>query len=298
MTDTNIDSDLKPDSETSPIADYLHCSVCLEPIVCPYSFGCGHNIDAQCFVQLRKHECPKCRFKFHDTKRYGVNLMLEGLLRDKIPNYDELAQKQMKYVKSIGLLKSYRKSPRYKNILSLCDKFITDHNHTARLTDLYEHVSKEMTATASESEVFTSDSALEVRYVLSLHNYGYITTTDGDDYVVELNDEMTLGAVLRELKDKCDKLTIIKLLTWTFEAVDEVANSGLDIQKTPFISDGDNGRLIDYILALGDKINIPNNRSESATVDEITDSESENESENESDGSDMVFDLVIRGTAL
>jgi len=303
MTD-NVDLD------TDSIPDFLQCSVCLDPVVCPYSFGCGHTVDAQCFVQLRKSECPKCRFKFDNVKKYGVNLMLEGLLREKIPNYDELAKKQMKYVKSVGVFKIYRRSKRYKKIVSLCNEIINTCNYAIKLSDLYEQIKDPLTtalasAAVSESSAAVSESSvardisLEIRYVLSKESeYHRITTTDGDDYVVNLEDEETMGNVLRELKDKIDELTIIKILSWTFGANDEVAHSGLNMHKTPFITDEDNEQLIDYLLDLGEKINIPKetkrNRATSSSSDEVSDdSDSDSDSESESETEGNVFGVLF-----
>jgi hypothetical protein len=290
MTDISLDLDSIP--------DFLQCCVCLDPVVCPYSFGCGHTVDAQCFVQLRKSECPKCRFKFGNVKKYGINLMLEGLLREKIPNYDELAKRQMKYVKSVGLFKNYRRSERYEKIASLCDEFINTHNYAVKLSDLYEHIIKELLTTEASAAVSEAsaarDKSLEIRYVLSKDSeYHRITTTDGDDYVVNLEGEETMGNVLRELKDKIDELTIIKLLSWTFGADDEVVHSGLNMHKTPFITDEDNDRLIDYLLDLGEKINIPKeakSRSNRLSLEEIS-SSSEAEPDPDSEDSDSESEL-------
>lgn len=226
------------------VEDDTTCPVCLEPVVCPYSLGCGHTLDARCFIQLKKKECPQCRFslKHHDIKKYGVNLMLQKLLREKVPNYDQLQQEQMKFVKSVGLLKAYRASARYAHCRRLIEEYIQDHCCACPLSDLITHIKST-----------EPDSELEIRYILDQsdrrHTYLQLDVDD-QPYVVD-SDEDNLALAFGSLRGRISENNVIQMIATSMSITSTVERCGLKLRNRPFLTEQE--KLIDHLISLGDK---------------------------------------------
>jgi hypothetical protein len=79
--------------------------------------------------------------------------MLQQLLKGIVPNYEQLQQEQMKFVKSIGLFKAYKSSSRYDEIRKHIEKYSQERENVCLLSDLIDYVSKKSKLTESESKI-------------------------------------------------------------------------------------------------------------------------------------------------
>ena len=263
--------------------DAFTCPICMDPVVCPYSFGCGHTLDVKCFVQLRKKECPKCRFKLHDAKKYGVNLMLQELLREKIPEYEQIKAEQIRFVKSVGLFETYTASTRFRDICRHMKTFMDDNNSVTTIPELTTYVQKnypahfpvtepspepptepplepscepptEAALEPSSEPPLEPGFGLEIRYILDkLEGYCSITIND-KEHVVYIGGDQELGDVLNVLRERGnpDLMTILRLVTITSELGNVVGRSGLDMNTGPFLQDEYIEKLIDHLINIGD----------------------------------------------
>ena len=259
----------------------IECSVCLEPMISPYSLGCGHNISERCFVQLKDKKCPVCRFNLGDHSKYSVNLLLESFLRTKVENYDELKKESDTFVKSLGLLKKYKKSERYKSIRDEVEKYLSDHNCCAKVSDLVEKV------TIKDLEITKENLELEMMYVFDCEKHEKIVIEE-EIYICDLRDEDFLSSIFNELGSKLNDKQIIILMSRAYEC-DAISSLGFNMNRTNFISD--NQELIEYLSKLPE-----NSIVERESKKNRDSSDSEWETDDEGEGSifeDLGFNIVL-----
>jgi hypothetical protein len=261
----------------------IECSVCLEPMISPYSLGCGHNIDEKCFVQLKDKKCPVCRFKLSDCDKYSVNLLLESFIKTKIENYNELKAESDKFVKSLGLLKKYKKSERYKVIRDAIEQYIADNNCCAKINDLLEKVQIE------KVDITKEGLELEMMYIFDCEKHEKLIIED-ETYVCDLRDEDFLSSIFNELGSKLNDKQIIVLMSRAYEC-DAISVLGFNINRTNFISDND--KLIEYLSKLPENSIVERSKKDSSDSEWETD---ESESEDGRSGSifeDLGFNIVL-----
>jgi hypothetical protein len=282
--------------------DCPSCPVCLENIIGPYSFGCGHTVDIGCFMQLKKKECPVCRFKLNNVDNYGINLMLEECLKTKIPHYEKLKKERLKFVKSLCLFRKYSESERYNIIKQYVTKYIKAHSHTCLLSDLakdaYQTLSHKLGYTTLKSEAVTEPTEAvteptEAVFKLELYCildkcHKYQITIDGKPHVIDGNNEDNLQIILGKLCGTIDHLTIIKIIGWTCGYVDEIAHSGTSILPDPFLDNNGREQLRDNLLSMKDFLKVPT-WSQIANSDSDSDSDSDYEPDSDSDSDSALF---------
>lgn len=118
------------------------CGCCKDYIICPVTLPCGHNFCKFDLERLRQKICPECRGKY-SIKEFKINLLLEKLVSDKIPKYDErkLRAQEESWISHIE--KKYKKSERYRNYRRLIRDFLREdpkeykqiRNHLSDITE-------------------------------------------------------------------------------------------------------------------------------------------------------------------
>ena len=261
----------------------IECSVCLEPMISPYSLGCGHNISERCFVQLKDKKCPVCRFNLGDYNKYSVNLLLESFIRSKIDNYDELKKESDKFVKSLGLLKKYKKSERYKEIRDAIEKYLAEHNSCAKVSDLVDKI------TIKDLEITKENLKMEMMYIFDCEKHEKIIIEE-ETYICDLRDEDFLSSIFNELGTKLNDKQVIILMSRAYEC-DAISSLGFNMNRTNFISD--NEELIEYLSKLPEKDMVE--RDSKKNREDSSDSEWETDDEG-AEGSifeDLGFNIVL-----
>ena len=89
------------------------CVVCVEPLVLPISYQCGHTVCKGCSWRLKRKLCPVCR---RTIKRHGhVNTVLEDFLKKENSNYEAQAKELETALELERCHTMYLKSPRYNS---------------------------------------------------------------------------------------------------------------------------------------------------------------------------------------
>jgi hypothetical protein len=248
--------------------ELIACPVCLDTLVGPYTMGCGHSICAQCFTHLTKDECPTCRFKFRNKEKHGVNLALESILRNYVPNYDQLRDKQQKYIKSLYILSKYKQSKRYKYDRKKIRDFLSEEDYCCSLADLETHFL---------NPLLTEDmqTVEELYYILDHDKDIYQITISDKKYVIY--EDSDLLKPLSKLKtyigniDNLEKsLSIIGLLSHVY-SIDELAILDIPLPLKKFQADPTN--LANFLTALPIGELMPCGGSDSST--DYSDSDSD-----------------------
>ena len=262
------------------------CPVCLEPVICPFTFGCGHTVDARCFFQLRKKECPQCRFKLHKTSKYSVNLMLQSFLANTIPNYEQLKESHLRFIKAMNVLKAYKASERYRVMIKLIASYVDGSAVKAvELSALMAHME--------------SYDPLEVQHALD-NNKCYRLDLDEVTYVIYRPDSDDIGQVLTQFGGRLSDHELLKYVCWTTSTTNDLEENGYSLHRLTFL-EGRDEQLVEYLLGLSsDALTAAKKRrsgwesqsgSESGSEIEI-ESESESESQSESQSDDGITTIV------
>ena len=100
------------------------CSVCIEALIAPVTFGCGHSTCSACYESL-KHtgggvgvlNCPECRTGI--SRECKINIVLDQVFSCIIPDYEILKTKMTEEIQRTTLFKRYKHSKRYNKIAGI-----------------------------------------------------------------------------------------------------------------------------------------------------------------------------------
>jgi hypothetical protein len=151
--------------------DILDCSICTEILVLPVVLTCGHTYCKACVRKLRKKLCPLCR---HIITRHGkVCILLETMLKERIPNYDILANDRNELLDAHLGQKDYRISKRYHGRCTMIYS-LTHHNKYLSISHL--------------ADVLHSNHIVELLYIAHYCNkfivYPPTSTVSSDQYII------------------------------------------------------------------------------------------------------------------
>jgi hypothetical protein len=227
------------------------CSMCLEPLVGPYSIGCGHTVCAQCFSRLTSQQCPLCRFNFRDGDKYGINIVLDKLLASIIPDYEARRSAQDKYIKTISIARTYRRSIRYHNVRSKIKQYFVENGDCCLLQVLVDSVC---------SSLATDDvRASEVYYHLDRMECAKITA-ESKDLVIYVNGCNDILPLLQSKVDVLSDALIIEALYYMYD-IEELDVIGKKPPDRVFLED--KSSVTDMLLALESLPPRPNNDGDS-----------------------------------
>lgn len=101
-----------------------NCPICLDLLVAPISWCCGHNVCIMCDRRMTSGKCALCRAPLSKVRK--VNLLLENLLMCNIPDYTKLAALRTKNAERFGVIEKYKKSTRYSSVSLLLSDLIEE----------------------------------------------------------------------------------------------------------------------------------------------------------------------------
>jgi len=97
------------------------CPVCLETLIAPVTFGCGHSTCSACYESLKNAgsgagvlNCPECRTGI--SRECKINIVLDQVFCTIIPDYERLKTKMTDEIQRATLFKRYKHSKRYNKI--------------------------------------------------------------------------------------------------------------------------------------------------------------------------------------
>lgn len=253
----------------------MECFICMETLVAPVSWSCGHTVCILCDGKLKKNVCPSCRAKL--PKERKVNLIMEELLRRVTENYDQLATDRITEVKSYECLRAYRRSTRYRKIKDCLNDCLDDN---MKLSDLYTQIEK-----------FTHQFQIpvlkqEVNMILARHKKDIaLVTLNGVNWIIPGYKEARefLGKHKDDLT-KQQKFCIIARFSPYFRNLSNV--SGFSFQ--PDEIDFNQEELLEFIQALDFT-----DTKEDADSGSETDSDDDVHSSDEEDGGASVNSVVL-----
>ena len=111
FTMTTIMKKVKNLKNINSILDSMKCSICIDTVLNPITFQCGHSICKYCLnASLKK--CPTCRFSLDDVTTYKVNIYFRDLLSKLDNNYSvKLSQREL--VHNIKASKTYKSMKKF-----------------------------------------------------------------------------------------------------------------------------------------------------------------------------------------
>lgn len=100
------------------------CPVCLDMLIAPITFSCGHSTCTGCYEVLRASgsgvgvlNCPECRTSI--SRECKMNIVLDQVLSTIIPDYEETKKTRLDILNRTTLFKRYKNSRRYNNIAAI-----------------------------------------------------------------------------------------------------------------------------------------------------------------------------------
>ena len=223
------------------------CVVCLDHLIGPYSIGCGHTVCAQCFSLLREKKCPLCRFKFSDGDKYGINIVLDKILSTIVPDYSNRRAQHDKFVQSITIIRTYRKSARYHWINKAIKKYLAENKNCCVLSDLTTQIINDCQSAydivgATYDEVcYQLDRLHCIR--LEVEGRNLVLYMDNDDD----GDHSILNKLRTLVPNPIDKGLLLDVLYYLY-GIFELEDLGLKPVNRKFLEDHTN--MISLLLTL------------------------------------------------
>lgn len=125
----------------------IKCPICLDNIIQPISYECGHNVCKYCHKSMilsgRTQKCSECR-QLLIVKKYHINKMFERIIQTKIKDYNEQVESKKKYYKKTKLINKYENSIYYKRLrYNFYNNFISYITYSDLLSK-YENINYEL----------------------------------------------------------------------------------------------------------------------------------------------------------
>lgn len=169
-----------------------------------------------------------------------MNIIMDELLKEKIPNYEDLKKEQQTFIRTIGILNKYKKSKRHMFIKKSIKEYIEDNNYCSLLSDLVTHVRQSCdTHLTDPVPLHLTEIYLALDDGEAYYKYEKIVTSEhgkGVIYVANVEDEENLGDIFDVMKGHLTDRQVAQLLARTYDN-DSIEKLGISTSRLKFNTD-------------------------------------------------------------
>ena len=251
------------------------CSVCLDELIAPVSMRCGHSTCFECAVRLENNEnmkktCPECRASGVNGER-NINIVLDQLLHNIIPNYAEKKRIMLKSETDKKLMMKYQISTRYSRYSGSISEYIYNYGYAS-----WDNIMGE----CLKHEMETEPSVDEILYIL--YHDSFVPIKIGDiEYFVDTQNNTNIYRFAEAISDNITPEIIYSLLIHQDPGYREIfrliSPAISNIQKLQYNKD----KFVEHIS----KLNLE------SLSNEIVSDEDEDEDEDNSNRSSNAIDI-------
>lgn len=257
----------------------MECNICMESLVAPVTWSCGHVVCVLCDRQLRDNKCSFCKAAL--PKKRNINLVMANLLRKDIDNYDSLAEKRVEAAKAYDIFKLYKKSTRYSKIKDALDSCLDDN---CKLQDIYNQITE-----------FTHEFKVpvlkeEINMVLSRHKKEVaVITMEGETWILPGYEEARSFLMKNKGKlTEAQKYQIIYRQSPYFRKLSDAAGLTHEPEEITF----NITELLDFVTCLNLSNTEADSGSESDTDEDVYSSDDSDDDEGTTNVNNLVLSLV------